>query len=96
MSHTCNNGFTPDLVNTIGSYIMLEPWFNLGSDANYMFIPCYHYALKMNEFIKSFPKMMWNCVRLHGVTAKKTAIFEVLKYFLVVQTTEQASLLAPF
>jgi len=39
---------------------------------------------------------MWNYVRLHRVTAKKAAIFEVLKYFPVVQTTEQASVVVTF
>jgi len=39
---------------------------------------------------------MWNYVRLHRVTTKKNAIFEGLKYFPVVQTTEQASVVATF
>jgi hypothetical protein len=33
---------------------------------------------------------------MHEVTAKKTAISEGLKYFIVVQTTEMASVMVTF
>ena len=46
--------------------------------------------------VKSFLKSVWNYVRLHTVTAKKTAMFEYLKFFPVVQKTEQASVVVTF